>query len=463
MKMEKQIRIALLAVILCGALLLLMLEKDRNVQAEVAAYEELKVFTEVLSTLQKHYVEPVDMRELSRGAIKGMLNTLDAHSSFMTPEIYKEMQVDTKGEFGGVGIQIGVKGSRLVVIAPIEGTPADKAGIKAGDAILKVDDYAFTKESSLMEAVGKMRGPEGTSVILTIQREQATLTFKLVREIIHIQSVKSKVLEPGIGYVRLTQFQEQTSDDLLTALSTLRRENVHSLILDLRNNPGGLLTSAVDVSEAFLEGGKLIVSIRGRESKQDEYRSKNTGIFKDIPMIVLVNEGSASASEIVSGALQDWGRAVVVGMPTFGKGSVQTILPLSDGSALRLTTAKYYTPKGRSIQNTGIDPDIMVKPAEIKEANSAPILREKDLARHLKNDLISDMSGSTPPSPVPDAAPKRTPPPTVEENASGESTPAIAVDVQLEKAVDLLKSWRIFKGLGPVQSAQRGIQEEMTK
>ncbi len=453
MKIGKELRVALLAVILFGSLLLLVLSRDRSVRAEVDAYEELKVFTEVLSTLQKSYVEPVDVKELSRGAIKGMLNTLDAHSSFMPPEVYKEMQVDTKGEFGGLGIQIGVKEGRLVVIAPIEGTPADKAGIKAGDAILKVDDYIFTKESSLMEAVGKMRGPEGTSVTLTVQREQATLTFKLVRETIHIQSVKSKLLEAGIGYVRLTQFQEQTAADMLTALSKLREENIHSLILDLRNNPGGLLTSAVDVSEAFLPRGQTIVSIRGRDAKQDEYLSKSSGAFKDIPMIVLVNEGSASASEIVSGALQDWGRAVVVGVPTFGKGSVQTILPLSDGSALRLTTAKYYTPKGRSIQNTGIEPDILVKPAETKEAKA--ILREKDLERHLKNDTVSDLPKTDPVVAPP--PPSDTPEPTSIEPVTDES--AEAEDIQLEKAVDLLKSWRIFKGLGPVQSARKTIQE----
>jgi carboxyl-terminal processing protease len=453
MKIGKEIRVAILAVILAGSLLLLMLSRDRTVRAETDAYEELKVFTEVLSTLQKHYVEPVDMKALSRGAIKGMLNTLDAHSSFMPPEIYKEMQVDTKGEFGGLGIQIGIKGGRLVVIAPIEGTPADKAGIKAGDAIVKVDDYTFTKESSLMEAVGKMRGPEGTSVTLTVQREQATLSFKLVREIIHIQSVKSKLLEAGIGYVRLTQFQEQTAADMLTALSKLREENIHSLILDLRNNPGGLLTSAVDVSEAFLPQGQMIVSIRGRDTKQDEYRSKSSGVSKDIPMIVLVNEGSASASEIVSGALQDWGRAVVVGMPTFGKGSVQTILPLSDGSALRLTTAKYYTPKGRSIQNTGIEPDILVKSAETKEAKT--ILREKDLERHLKNDTISDLPKADPVVAPP--LPSETPSSTTTEPPADESVEA--EDIQLEKAVDLLKSWRIFKGLGPVQAVQRTIQE----
>ncbi len=447
MKFEKQARIALLTVILCGSLLLLFLEQDRNVQAEVDAYEELKIFTEVLSTLQKHYVEPVDMREMSRGAIRGMLNTLDAHSSFMPPEVYKEMQVDTKGEFGGLGIQIGIKDDRLVVISPIDGTPADKAGIKAGDAILKVDDYTFTKESSLVDAVGRMRGPEGTSVTLTIRREQATLTFKLVRETIHIQSVKSKVLEPGIGYVRLTQFQEQTATDMLAALTALQAEKIHSFILDLRNNPGGLLSSAVDVSEAFLERNKLIVSVRGREAKQDEYRSKSAGIFKDVPMVVLVNEGSASASEIVSGALQDWSRAVVVGTPTFGKGSVQTILPLSDGSALRLTTAKYYTPKDRSIQNIGITPDIVVKPIATKTAGNAPIVREKDLARHLKNDTAADRPEEPPPSPPPG--------PSGEEAPTNESAPTNAEDIQLQKAVDILKSWQIFKGLPPVQSVQQ--------
>jgi len=406
---------------------------ETNVSAETDDYEELKIFTEVLSALQKSYVEPIDNKEIIYGAIKGMLNTLDAHSSFMPPTMYKEMQVDTRGEFGGLGLQIGIKENRLVVVAPIEGTPADEAGINAGDVILKVDDYEFTKETTLLDAVSRMRGLKGTEVILTIERDKKAdaLVFPLVRAVILIKSVKSKVLEPGIGYIRITQFQEKTSNDLRKAISRLKESNIHSLILDLRNNPGGLLNSAVDVSEQFLESGKMIVSIKSRDGRKDEYKASRSTVIGEMPLIVLVNEGSASASEIVSGALQDWKRAVILGTSTFGKGSVQTILPLSDGSALRLTTAKYYTPKGRSIQNRGIDPDIVVVPTEVTEIKGREIIREKDLERHLQSESQTE-------EPVlisPDEEKNRLDRPIKQE------------DQQLKKAVDLLKSWKIFKGI----------------
>lgn len=456
MTFSKRARITFLAMVILtvfGMSIFVERDLEGKVSAESDSYEDLKLFSEVLSTLQKNYVEPVKSKELIYGAVKGMLNTLDAHSAFMPPEVYKEMQVDTKGEFGGLGLQIGTKENRLVVIAPIEGTPADLAGVKPGDIILKVDDQVLTKDTSLMDAVNKMRGEKGTKVILTIQRDQVPnpLVFELVRDTIRIQSVKSKVLEPGIGYIRLTQFQELTARDLSKAISNLRESNIHSLILDLRNNPGGLLTSAVEVTEQFLESGKLIVFIKGRDGKRDEYLASNSSALKEIPIIVLVNEGSASASEIVSGALQDWGRAMVVGTPTFGKGSVQTILPLSDGSALRLTTAKYYTPKGRSIQNTGIDPDILVKPNLPKEVKNAPILREKDLDRHLKNELRPDAD-------KPDKANTDPQNPSGEMIGINEPPQDKEEDAQLQKAIDLLKSWRIFKDLSPKLTAQQNIR-----
>ncbi|MFY9269983.1 MAG: S41 family peptidase [Candidatus Manganitrophaceae bacterium] len=456
MILNKRVQITVLFMLIIG-LFSLSLFDGRDLEGKVSAqadnYEDLKIFSEVLSSLQKNYVEPVKNKELVYGAIKGMLNILDAHSSFMPPEVYKEMQVDTKGEFGGLGLQIGTKENRLVVIAPIEGTPADLAGIKPGDIVLKVDDQVITKDTTLMDAVNKMRGEKGSKVTLTILREQVPnpLVFEMVRDIIRIQSVKSKVVEPGIGYIRLTQFQEQTGRDLVKELGKLRESKIHSLILDLRNNPGGLLSSAVDVTEQFLESGKLIVFIKGRDGKRDEYLAGGSGAMKDIPIIVLVNEGSASASEIVSGALQDWGRAVILGTQTFGKGSVQTILPLSDGSALRLTTAKYYTPKGRSIQNTGIDPDILVKPVLVKEAKNIPTVREKDLDRHLKNETRPDLEKTQPPpSPLP-MMPEGT-------KGGGDSTQEKEEDTQLQKAVDLLKSWRIFKDLPPQLTAQKNDQ-----
>jgi carboxyl-terminal processing protease len=405
-------------------------------------YEELKTFSEVLTQVQKHYVEEVKPKELVHGAIRGMLSTLDPHSAFMTPEMYKEIQVETKGEFGGVGIQIGIKDNRLAVIAPIEGTPAQKAGIKAGDFITKVNEEA-TKDLTLMDAVQKMRGPKGSKVSLTIQRDGVPdpLVFTLIRDTIKIESVRSKVLEGNIAYVRLTQFQESTGKDLSRVLKQFHEQKLQSTILDLRNNPGGLLTSAVEVSEQFVAPGKLIVYIKGRDGRKDEYLSRAKEPQEEYPMIVLVNEGSASASEIVAGALQDWGRAVVIGNTTFGKGSVQTILPLADGSGLRLTTAKYYTPKGRSIQTTGITPDIVVK--------LQPAAAAKPGDKEAKEAKEGEAKGAKPKElpAVPkagDEASKGTAPQAEGADASPEDDP------QLQKAVELLKTWKIFKELRPL-------------
>lgn len=416
-------------------------------------YEDLKTFSEVLTQVQKNYVEETKVKDLVQGAIRGMLSTLDPHSAYMTPEMYKEMQVETKGEFGGVGIQIGVKENRLAVIAPIEGTPAYRAGIKAGDYIIKVNDET-TKDLTLMDAVQKMRGPKGTKVNLTIQRDGTAdpLQFSLVRDTIKIESVKSKVID-NIGYVRLTQFQEATGRDLSRVLKQFKEQKMQSTILDLRNNPGGLLTAAVEVSEQFLPNGKLVVYTKGRESKKDEWFAKGKDQMDDAPMIVLVNEGSASASEIVAGALQDYGRAVIVGSTSFGKGSVQTILPLGDGSGLRLTTAKYYTPKGRSIQSTGITPDIVVKPqppATVAKAETKPGEKEADPKGLKPSTAVPSGKEQIPTAGKghEDAAPKNgTAPVAPPLDASGE--PSLEQDVQLQKAVELLKTWKIFKELRP--------------
>jgi carboxyl-terminal processing protease len=427
--------------VLCGVLIGKGWERTGHA---TETYEELKTFSEVLNQVQRHYVDETKTKELVQGAIRGMLSTLDPHSAYMTPEMYKEMQVETKGEFGGVGIQIGVKENRLAVIAPIEGTPAQRAGIKAGDFIVKVNDET-TKDLTLMDAVQKMRGPKGTKVNLTIQRDGTPdpLLFTLMRDTIKIESVKSKVID-NLGYVRLTQFQEATGRDLAKAIKQFREQKVQGAILDLRNNPGGLLTAAVDVSEQFLPNGKLVVFTKNREGKKDEWLAKSKDQMDELPMIILVNEGSASASEIVAGALQDWGRAVIVGTTSFGKGSVQTILPLGDGSGLRLTTAKYYTPKGRSIQSTGITPDIVVKlPAPAKDgkpvekeaeakAQKPAQGKEKDVAPHINGKAPEDAAtknGATPQAPPLDSA----------------GDPAVEQDAQLQKAVELLKTWKIFK------------------
>lgn len=405
-------------------------------------YEELQVFAEVLSQVKKHYVEETKTKDLVQGALRGMLAGLDPHSSFMTPDMFKEMQVETKGEFGGLGIQIGIKNNRLTVISPIEDTPAFEAGIQPGDTIIKVDDKP-TKDLTLMEAVQQMRGPRGTSVQLTIEREgvENPLVFTLKRDIIKIQSVRSKLLEGNLGYVRVSQFQEATTDDLITELEKLVSKEIQGLIIDLRNNPGGLLTAAVGVSEQFLESGRLVVSIQGRNGKKDEYRAKASSKNYQYPMIVLVNHGSASASEIVAAAMQDWGKAVVIGTTTFGKGSVQTILPLSDGSGLRLTTAKYYTPKGKSIHSIGVQPDIVIDPK--------PTQLAKQETSEGKKDGTAEAEGSQAPSTTTPPASSPPPPANSTPPNKDQAQPIPPEDVQLLKAVEMLKSWKVFKQLRP--------------
>lgn len=399
-----------------------------SVSAEGEGYENLKVFTEVLSMVKKYYVEEVKTKDLVYGAIRGMLSSLDPHSNFMSPEGYKEMQVETKGEFGGIGIQIGMKENILTVIAPIEDTPAFRAGIQAGDKIMKIDNE-ITKDMTLQDAVSKMRGKPKTKVTISILREgwKELKDFPLIREVIKIKSVRSKVFDDKVGYIKLNQFQEQSAKDLSDAIAKLEEQKIASLILDLRNDPGGLLSGAIDVTSKFLPKGKLVVYTKTRAGEKSEYFTDQETHFSK-PMIVLVNQGSASASEIVAGALQDWNRAVILGTVTFGKGSVQTVIPLSDGSGLRLTTAKYYTPKGRSIQGTGITPDIIVKLETKDGTKEHVVMREKDLQRHLKNDKANQD----------DALPedeKETVPVMVDEKD----------DVQLQRAIDILKTWDVFK------------------
>jgi carboxyl-terminal processing protease len=400
------------------------------------SYEELQVFAEVLSQVKKHYVEETKTKDLVQGALRGMLAGLDPHSSFMTPEMFKEMQVETKGEFGGLGIQIGIKDNRLTVIAPIEDTPAFTAGIQSGDTIIKVDETP-TKDLTLMEAVQHMRGPRGTSVILTVIREglEEPLVFTITRDIIKIQSVRSKLLEGNVGYARLSQFQEASAEDLTKVLEELTAKNIQGLILDLRNNPGGLLTAAVGVSEQFLEAGRLVVSIQGRNEQKIEYRASTTSKNYEYPMIVLINHGSASASEIVAAAMQDWGKAVVIGTTSFGKGSVQTILPLSDGSGLRLTTAKYYTPKGKSIHTIGVQPDIIIDP----KASQVAKQEAEGKGKGEKNSTTA--AAAKPPK-------TETKAPTTPEDPNAPQ-PVPPEDVQLLKAVEMLKSWKVFKQLRP--------------
>jgi carboxyl-terminal processing protease len=410
------------------------------------AYEGLEAFTNVLAIVQKNYVEEVGTPKLVEGAINGMLNALDPHSAYLTPELYKELQVDTEGSFGGLGIEITVRDGILTVVSPIEDTPAYRAGIKAGDQIIKIEGE-LTKDMTLVEAVKKMRGPKGSKVQLSIRREgvQKFLDFSLMREVIKVRSVRARSLEKGYGYVRVAQFQDRTSIDLEEALTQLAKESgkVEGLVLDLRNNPGGLLSQAVKVSDLFLETG-MIVYTEGRLDNQKQKYFAHPGGYTEFPVVVLVNGGSASASEIVAGALQDHGRAVVLGTKTFGKGSVQTILPLESGAALRLTTAMYFTPGGRSIQVTGIEPDIKLEnltPTQVAMREQREI-REENLRGHFEN----KKPGAAPP--VKTSTPAEEPTNGDKEEPNQEEAikeGELGKDPQLDRALQLLKSWRVFK------------------
>jgi len=365
---DKRVLLLILAAVLLSMYTGVVMAKRSPFQNET--YENLKVFTEVLSYVEANYVEEVDPNKLVHGAIRGMLRTLDPHSSFMPPEVYREMQIETEGRFGGLGIEITVRDDILTVVSPIEGTPAFRAGIEPGDQIVKVDGES-TKDMSLVDAVKKLRGPEGSAVTISILRKDFAepKDFTLTRAVIQIKSVRWKKLPDDIGYIKLRSFQKTTADELADALQDLEEQHVRALVLDLRNNPGGLLEQAITVSDEFLEPGKLIVYTKGRLAGQNmKGFSKSERAHITQFMVILINEGSASASEIVAGALQDLGRATVMGTQSFGKGSVQTIIPLSDGSGLRLTTAKYFTPKGREIQGKGITPDVVVEEPKTPQA-----------------------------------------------------------------------------------------------
>ncbi|MCX8073803.1 MAG: S41 family peptidase [Candidatus Binatia bacterium] len=431
------------AIVLGGTIYLLSYSASRVSAVAKDAYDSIEVFTNVLTLVQRNYVDPVTTKQLIEGAITGMLTALDPHSAYLPPESYKELQVDTRGTFGGLGIEITIRNNVLTVVSPIEDTPAYRAGIKPGDQIIKIDEE-FTKDMPLTEAVRRMRGAPGTKVRLTLRREGVVkpIELTLTREVIKIQSVKSRLLEKGYAYVRITQFQERTDDDLQKALAKLEQDNggpLSGLILDLRNNPGGLLTQAIKVADEFIDSG-LVVYTDGRlESQKQKYFAHKQGSRTDFPMIVLVNSGSASASEIVAGALQDHRRALILGTQTFGKGSVQTILPLEENSAIRLTTARYYTPNGRSIQATGITPDIVLdNPTTLAAAGgpSLPRIREENLPRHLRSPHDREES-----------------PPNEEETEEPQEVPeALQVregelgrDPQLDRALELLKSWNVFK------------------
>ncbi|MBS1154185.1 MAG: peptidase [Proteobacteria bacterium] len=454
-----------IGLLVAGAGLGVVISVSYNVLAEkegAAAplpVDELRAFSTVFGLIKQTYVEPVDDKKLINEAIKGMVSGLDPHSSYLDADAFKELQTNTQGEFGGLGIEVNMEDGLVKVISPIEDTPAYRAGIKSGDFIVKIDD-SQVQGLTLNEAVAKMRGKIGTNVILTVFRkgENKPLIITLKRAVIKVQSVKSKLAEPGYGYIRITQFQERTTEDLAKAIETLYRENktpLRGIVLDLRNDPGGLLNSAVGVSAAFLPKDALVVYTEGRtpdakirltaarehyqrDSKEDYFKITPKEV-KTVPMVVLVNGGSASASEIVAGALQDHKRALVVGTQTFGKGSVQTILPIDSKTAVKLTTARYFTPGGRSIQAKGITPDVEVEEAILngKEDNGLRV-READLGRHLDNPedkakkIEPELKGKGETSPT-------------KQNASGaadETAPRELVsksDYQLRQAFSILK------------------------
>ena len=352
-------------------------------------YKQVELFSDTLAIVQSDYVEEVKPKDLIYGALKGMVGSLDPHSQFMDPDTYNELKVDTEGKFGGLGIEITVKDGLLTIVTPIEDTPAWKAGLKANDRIVKINND-ITRDMTLTDAVKKMRGKPGEAVLLSILREseKKILEFKIVRDIIKIKDIKeARILEDGIGYIRLVEFRENTPQDMNAALEKLSKGGMNALILDLRNNPGGLLEVAVRVAERFVPKGKVIVYTKGRQESQNmEFISRSTHPIANLPMVVLINEGSASGSEIVAGCLQDYKRAIILGTKSFGKGSVQTIIPLRDNSALRLTTSKYFTPLGKVIHEKGVIPDIAVEEGKIElaEKEDGTLQEPKDVFQELE-------------------------------------------------------------------------------
>ena len=417
----------------------------QNLSAESdEIYKGLKLFSDVIDLVEKNYVDPVDPKELIEKAIQGMVSSLDPHSALLTPEAFKELQIDTQGKFTGIGIHITMRDGFVTVISPIEGTPAYKAGIKAMDKIIKVD---HTPTNDLRDAVNRMRGPKGTTVVVTIIRENEPepIDFTLVRDVIPIESVKAAMLQPGYGYIWITNFRDQTTEDLESALKKMEslESPIKGLVLDLRDNPGGILNQAIAVSDLFIDKG-TILTIKGRQGKHSRtFTATPNSVKRDYPIVVLINGGSASASEIVAGALQDHKRALILGTPSFGKGSVQTVETLRDGYGLKFTIARYYTPSGRSIQAKGVLPDITVEYKEMVDTGAADqsnrVLKEKDLKNHLESRPLKE--NTLPETPVKGES--------IEEIFHGQTelSEKIHKDNQVMRGLEILISYDIFKDL----------------
>jgi carboxyl-terminal processing protease len=397
--MSKQFKTAL--VLIFGVFLGISVSLTGNVlankeEAKGLPLDQLRNFSDIFSRIKSDYVEDVEDEVLLEHAIRGMLSGLDPHSTYLSPDEYNELRIGTSGEFGGLGIQVGMEDGFVKVISPIDDTPAFKAGLEAGDLIIRLDEKTV-KGLTLNEAVKIMRGKPGTDIELTVVREgkDKPLTFVVTRDIIKVKSVKNRMLDPGYGYIRISNFQSRTAPQLLEAINALKEENKASLkglVLDLRNNPGGVLNAAAEVSDLFINKGKLVYTEGRIDNSHYEYNAKPGDILDGAPVVVLINGGSASASEIVAGALQDHRRAVVMGSKSFGKGSVQTIQELRSGGAVKITTARYFTPNGRSIQGAGITPDIVLDKYTVTstEDNSLASIKEADLSNHISNPTMSD-------------------------------------------------------------------------
>ena len=409
-----------LILVICGSVLVYMwCVADDSGAPDKALYEQVELLADAITIVQSDFVEEIAPNKLIYGALEGLLSSLDGYSHFMDPDDFKEMEIDTKGEFGGLGIEIGIRDGILTVIAPIDSTPAEKAGLKAGDKIVKIEGI-LTRGLKLTDAVKKLRGKPNTKITITILREgeEKLLDFTITRSVIKPESIKTaRMIDKKIGYIKLVEFQERTAEELAKKISGLKKDGMKALVLDLRNNPGGLLDASYAVSDNFLPEGKIVVSLKGRVPAQNKvYTSTGKRGFTDFPMVVLVNEGSASASEIVAGAIQENQRGIILGTTTFGKGSVQTIIPLKDGSAVRLTTAAYYTPKDRSINNTGITPDVVVK------------LRQEKKTSEEKGDVFDKIEGKEEKGEAEKAAEKE-----------------IVYDNQMQAAIDMLRGILFYK------------------
>jgi len=420
--MRKKIIIASISLFVVFGLVAFALS-DMEKKKKDDLYKQVELFSDALVIVNTEYVDEVKPKDLIYGALKGMLASLDPHSQFLDPDTYNELKVETEGKFGGLGIEITIKDGLLTVVTPIEDTPAWKAGIKANDRIIKINNE-LTRDMTLTDAVKKLRGKSGelVNIIIFRESEKKILEFKIVRDIIKIKDIKeARILEDGIGYIRLVEFRENTAQDINTAIENLSKSGMNALILDLRNNPGGLLDEAVKVAEKFIEKGKLVVYTKGHKASQNsEFISRSGHPLVNLPMVILINEGSASGSEIVAGCLQDYKRAIILGTKSFGKGSVQMIVPLSDGSALRLTTSKYFTPSGKVIHGKGVMPDIEVEEGKIELGQPQEQKQEKP------QDIFEEIEKK-------------------EKAKPEEKTFDYKSDNQLMRAIDVLKAVKFYK------------------